>query len=63
MIFVFLIFGLIGLIFPGWLMACCGLGSRLEEESCLVWFFRILGGVFVGIAVWMFISNLTSRSH
>lgn len=58
-----LIFGLIGLIFPGWLIACCGLGSRLEEESCLVWFFRILGGVFVGISVWMFLSNVLSHSR
>ena len=45
-------FGLIGLLSPGWLMACCGLGSALEDEACIVWFFRILGAVLIGIGIW-----------
>ena len=50
-----LIFGLIGLFAPGWLMACCGMDLRTEEEPCLVWFFRILGGGLVAIALWFLV--------
>ncbi len=53
-------FGLIGLLFPGWLMACCGLDSRMEEEGCLLWFFRILGGALLGIGAWLFLSRILS---
>jgi hypothetical protein len=53
MMILLLIFGLIGLIFPGWLMACCGMASQTEEEPCLVGFFRVLGLLFVVIFLWM----------
>ena len=61
---IFLIaFGLIGLLFPGWLMACIGLDSRLEEEGCLLWFFRIVGAVLLGAGVWSLIGRSIYYHH
>jgi hypothetical protein len=53
---ILLIFGLIGLLAPGWFMACVGIASNLEEDRGLVWFFRIVGGLMAGIAIYFMVS-------
>ena len=57
MLFVFIIFGLIGTFAPGWFMSCLGMGAELEQEGCLVWFFRLVGMLFVGIGLWFLIAR------
>jgi len=54
---ILLIFGLIGLLAPGWFMACVGIGSALEDDAGLVWFFRIVGGIMAGIAIYFMVSS------
>ena len=58
-----LIFGLIGTFAPGWFMACCGIGSSLEEDAGLVWFFRIVGVAMFLIAGWFMVSASLYRGH
>ena len=53
MLYVLMIFGLIGAISPEWFMSCLGLGSILEGEGCIVGFFRCLGIAMVGISLWV----------
>ena len=57
MLFVLMIFGLIGMFSPGWFMACVGIDSNMEEDGCLVWFFRIVGAVFVFAPLWYMYSQ------
>jgi hypothetical protein len=52
-----IIFGLIAMFSPGWFMACIGIDSNMEEDGCLVWFFRIVGVVFVVAPLWFMISR------
>jgi hypothetical protein len=55
-----LVFGLIGLVAPGWFMACIGIASNLEDDPGLVWFFRIVGGIMAGIAIYYLVSHALS---
>jgi hypothetical protein len=52
---ILLAFGLIGLVAPGWFMACIGIDSNMEDDAGLVWFFRIVGGIMAGIAVYFMV--------
>jgi len=56
-----IIFGLIAMFAPGWFMACCGIGSSMEEDTCLVWFFRIFGAILVLASLWFMFSKVINH--
>ena len=55
MLFV-LALGLACLFAPGAIMAVAGLSAHAEEDAGLVWIFRVLGFVLVG--VWLYFGYL-----
>lgn len=44
-----LVAGLACIFAPTYIMAMAGLDAHLEDEGCIVWFFRIFGLILVGI--------------
>ena len=47
-----LVFGLACIFVPGAIMAMCGLSAQMEEDAGLVWCFRVIGFIAVGIAAY-----------
>ena len=52
MLFV-LVFGLACIFVPGAIMAVCGLSAQMEEDTGLVWCFRVFGFILIGVAVYV----------
>lgn len=44
--------GLLFLFLPGHAMAMAGLPANLEEDGCLVFIFRAIGLIFIGVYVY-----------